>query len=279
MSARSRGALAAARKAFPPASGHAEGVGRDDHRPDSAPKNSRTRKPKYVAIRDWLTDRILGGHFARGEQLPSEHELMEKFSVSRVTARQAFNSLREFGLVESRRGKGYFVRQLTAVHQLERLEGFGELMAPLGVPTRSDVIELLEIPATDKEVADALRLQSGELVTRIARLRIAGGIAMSLDISYFPISIGQRLAQLDLARSDVFTLLENRLDIELGFADLKIDVVPADKRHASYLGVRTGTPVIRTRRLTHDINGAPVDFEYLYSRVESLSFNARTVRH
>lgn len=243
------------------------------------PEPGCARTPKYVVIRDWLTDRILGGHFARGEQLPSEHELMTQFSVSRVTARQALNSLREFGLIESRRGKGYFVRQLTAVQQLERLEGFGEIMAPLGVETRSDVIELLEIPATDRSVVKALGVESGSPVTRIARLRLAGGVAMSLDVSYFPVGIGRRLATLDLARTDIFSLLEDRLDIELSYADLEIDVTPADARHASFLGVATGNPVIRIRRLTHDVNGRPIDFEYLYSRIEMLRFQARITRH
>lgn len=240
---------------------------------------SCARTPKYAVIRDWLTERILGGHFARGEQLPSEHDLMNKFSVSRVTARQAFSSLREFGLIESRPGKGYFVRQLTAVHQLERLEGFGEMMAPLGVETSSDVIELREVPATDKSLIKALMLEPGVPVTRIARLRLAGGVAMSLDISYFPVDIGRKLTHLDLARTDIFSLLEQRLNIELSYADLDIDVVPADECHAKFLGTTTGSPVIRVRRLTHDINGRPIDFEYLYSRIETLRFNARITRY
>lgn len=275
---RNSGAGTAAATAILPALHGAEEPEFEDRK--KVPKNEPrcTRTPKYVVIRDWLTDRILGGHFARGEQLPSEHELMARFSVSRVTARQALNSLREFGLIESRRGKGYFVRQLTAVQQLERLEGFGEMMAPLGVETSNDVIELLEIPATDKGLIKALRINPGEFVTRIARLRLAGGVAMSLDISYFPIDVGHRLASLDLTRTDIFSLLEERLDIELSYADLQIDVVPADARHASLLGVSTGSPVIRIRRLTHDVNGRPIDYEYLYSRIEMLRFQARITR-
>lgn len=253
------------------------GTAREPHA--STPRQGKVRTPKYVIIRDWLTNQILGGRFARGEQLPSEHELMAQFSVSRVTARQALNSLREFGLVESRRGKGYFVRQLTAVQQLERLEGFGEMMAPLGVETSSDVVELLEIPATEKSLIDALRVKQGEPVTRIARLRLAGGVAMSLDISYFPVEIGRKLACLDLTRTDVFSLLEDRLDMELSYADLKIDVVPADERHATFLGVEPREPIIRICRLTHDVNGTPIDFEYLYSRIETLRFTARITRH
>jgi GntR family transcriptional regulator len=258
-------------------------VGADTATPEplaSMAKTSRNAKrPKYFIIRDWLTDRILGGHFARGEQLPSEHELMEQFSVSRVTARQALNGLREFGLIESRRGKGYFVRQLTAVQQLGRLEGFGEMMAPLGVETKNDVIELLEIPATDKDLIKALQLRPGELVTRIARLRLAGGIAMSLDVSYFPVDIGRRLAILDLGRTDIFSLLEDRLNIELSYADLHIVVVPADEQQARLLGVAAGGPVIRICRLTRDVNGKPIDYEFLYSRIDMLQFKLRITRY
>jgi GntR family transcriptional regulator len=77
---------------------------------------------KYQAIRDWLVGRIAQGEYGRGAQLPSEHDLMARFEVSRVTARQALDDLRRLGLVESRRGKGHFVSRLTAVHSLQRLQ-------------------------------------------------------------------------------------------------------------------------------------------------------------
>jgi GntR family transcriptional regulator len=116
------------------------------------PAKPAKKMRKYQAVRDWLAERIAQGEYGRGAQLPSEHDLMARFEVSRVTARQALDDLRRLGIVESRRGKGHFVSRLTAVHSLERLQSFGEMMAPLGVATHSNIIELLETPAT-KEVA------------------------------------------------------------------------------------------------------------------------------
>jgi GntR family transcriptional regulator len=244
---------------------------------DSTVPAQRKKAPKYLAIRNWLADGIGRGEFARGAQLPSEHDLMARFQVSRVTARQALDDLRRLGLVESRRGKGYFVSRLTAVHSLERLQSFGEMMAPLNVATHSDVIELLETPAT-KEVAAALQIAPATPVTRIVRTRLAAGHAISLDISFFPSDVGRQLMGLDLAREDIFLLLERRLGIELGYADITIDVVPVEPRHAKFLGATAAEPVLRIRRLTYDNDGRAIDYERIYARLDALKFRVRVPR-
>jgi GntR family transcriptional regulator len=238
---------------------------------------AKGRTPKYVAIRDWLSRRIASGAFARGEQLPSEHDLMARFSVSRVTVRQALDDLRRAGIIDAHRGKGYFVSRLTAVHNLQRLQSFGEIMAPLGVETRSDVIEIVEEPAS-RDVAEALSAACGAPVTRIVRLRIAGGTVVSLDISFFPLEIGRQLAALDLASQDIFILLERLLGIELAYADLTIDVVAAPEREAKLLGVAPGQHVLRIRRLTHDTRGCGIDYERIYARLDAMQFQARLGR-
>lgn len=235
------------------------------------------KQPKYATIQQWLSGQIAAGTFARGEQLPSEHDLMGQFSCSRVTVRQALDNLRRSGTIESHRGKGYFVSRLTAVHNLQRLQSFGEIMAPFGVETFSDVLDVTQTAAS-REVSDALSLTPGGEVTRIERLRIAGGTVVSLDISFFPLDIGKRLAQLDLQNQDIFLLLERQLDTELGYADLTIDVVPALQRQAALLGVQPNDQVLRIRRLTHDATGRGIDYERIYARLDAMQFRARLGR-
>lgn len=67
-------------------------------------------RPELVARR--LSDSIALGILSDTEQLPSESELAERFGVSTVTIRQALVTLREQGLVVTRRGRngGSFVR-------------------------------------------------------------------------------------------------------------------------------------------------------------------------
>ena len=59
-----------------------------------------------------LAEAIKLGAFAPGEKLPSERELASMMQVSRMTLREALNSLREAGFVETRRGRtgGTYVR-------------------------------------------------------------------------------------------------------------------------------------------------------------------------
>jgi len=238
---------------------------------------NKPRIPKYLAIQNWLSARIAAGTFAHGERLPSEHELMAEFGCSRVTVRQALNHLRGSGMISSQRGRGYFVSRLRAVQDLRRLQGFGEIMAPLGVKTLSQVLEVAERGASG-EVAEALKLRSGDKVTRVEQLRIAGDTIVSLDISFFPADIGEPLTKLDLQHEDVFVLLEKQLDTELGFADLTIDVVPASRRQAKLIGVSTHETVLRIRRLTHTVCGRRIDYERIYARLDAMQFHARPGR-
>ncbi len=243
----------------------------------SGTPRDRSRRAKYRIIADGLRAKILAGEIAAGDRLPSEHALMDCHEVSRVTIRQALAELRQTGLVESRQGKGYFARQIKPVQDLQRLQGFEEMLEPYGIETRSKVIEHLEVPA-DSETANALQLAPDESVVRIARARIAGGTAVSLNISMFPLLLGRRIVSLDISRHDIFNLLETRLNIQLGYADLTFSVVPVDERHAAHIDAEPGEPSICIHRLTHDLAGAPIGFELIYCRVDAMQFRAQPSR-
>ncbi len=237
----------------------------------------RRRTPKYGAIGILLRDRILRGHYPQGTHLPSESALQDEFAVSRVTIRLALDMLRAAGLVESRQGKGYFVHPVRALHDLGRLQGFGEMMASVGVEAHSVVLDVAEGPAAP-EVQKALALERSEPMVAIRRVRVGGGNALSYDVSYFPVDIGRPLIGLDLAHADIFVLIERVLGIDLGFADLTLDVAGADGAAASHLGVREGDLLVRIKRLTYDNKRRPIDFEYLYGRPDAFQFSVRVPR-
>jgi GntR family transcriptional regulator len=232
---------------------------------------------KYVAVRDSLHDQIIRGAFAEDDRLPSESALGAEFGVSRVTIRLALDALRKAGVIEGRQGKGYFVRRLQVVQDLGRLQGFGEMMASLGIDVSSELVEVSEIPAP-AEMQRTLRLERGGSVVRICRVRIAGGAALSYDVSHFPLDIGWRLAKLDLTHVDIFALLERELGLELGYADLSLDVAASDEALAHRLGIASGDPLVRIVRLTHDRAGRPIDFEHLFVRPDAFKFRVRVPR-
>ncbi len=64
---------------------------------------------RYLQVARTLRKEIVDGVYPVGSQLPTEHELCERFSVSRYTVREALRRLREDNLVSSRPRAGTMV--------------------------------------------------------------------------------------------------------------------------------------------------------------------------
>lgn len=233
-------------------------------------------QPLYVQIKEALKKQILEGLYAPYERLPSENELMRVFEVSRITVRQALRDLHNEGLVFSAQGKGTFVSKPKAVQDVRRLEGFSEAMSRLGYDTSSRLIGIQERRPT-QEVRETLELQKGEDVVEVKRVRYLNRQPVSIDLSYFPLFIGRRLFGRDLT-GDIFPLLENKLGIRLGAADILLEAHPADADTAQWLAMTAGEPIMRVQRLTYDPQGQPIDFEYLLFRGDAYRYRFRVDR-
>lgn len=233
-------------------------------------------QPLYVQIKEALKKRILEGEYAPHERLPSENELMQAFSVSRITVRQALRDLHNEGLVFSAQGKGTFVSKPKAVQDVHRLEGFGEAMARKGYDTSSRLVGIQERRPT-QAVREALQLESGEPVVEVKRVRYLNRKPVSVDISYFPMAIGRRLFGRDLT-GDIFPMLEEQLGVPLGSAEILLEAQSAEPEIAQLLAMETGEPVMRVQRLSYDKSGAPIDFEYLSFRGDAYQYHFRIDR-
>src|SRR5947209_13821202 len=64
---------------------------------------------RYLQIARTLRKEIVDGVYPVGSQLPTEHQLCERFSVSRYTVREALRRLRDDNLVASRPRSGTLV--------------------------------------------------------------------------------------------------------------------------------------------------------------------------
>lgn len=86
------------------------GTGRIVCAPSEEGGEDTIQQPQYRRIAADLRDQITRGALAPGAALPSEAALVERYGVSRGTARQALSELEGAGLVRSVHGKGRFVR-------------------------------------------------------------------------------------------------------------------------------------------------------------------------
>ncbi len=84
-----------------------------------------------------LRARIQDGDYPIGSKLPTEHELIEEFRVSRTVVREAIANLKAGGLVTTRQGVGVFVQNSA------RQQGF--FIPPIGLDAISDKIAVLDL--------------------------------------------------------------------------------------------------------------------------------------
>lgn len=66
-------------------------------------------KPAYKIAFDYICDKIASGELKKGDRVPSENELSERFGVSRITSKRALDSLAERGIIIRKQGRGSFV--------------------------------------------------------------------------------------------------------------------------------------------------------------------------
>lgn len=63
----------------------------------------------FLQIRDWVADQILQGKIIPGEKIPSVRELAIKMEVNRNTVMRSYSLMEEEGIIENKRGIGFFV--------------------------------------------------------------------------------------------------------------------------------------------------------------------------
>jgi DNA-binding LacI/PurR family transcriptional regulator len=88
--------------------------------------------PRYQNIREQIRRDIETKRYAYGERLPSDSELAQRFSVSRLTVIRALRELESDALVRRRAGSGTFVRAPEETATGKDTLAFGLLMPDLG---------------------------------------------------------------------------------------------------------------------------------------------------
>lgn len=172
--------------------------------------------PLHLIISERLRHQILTGQYAAGEQLPSEHQLIEQFAVSRITVRHAIANLVQQGLVESRRGRGVFVKaQNKAVRSLSNpLIFFDADMEHQGI--RASIRSLsFERVCPPQTVCEKLRLTiPADPVYCQKKVILTDDIPVAVDITYIRFDIGRVEATLECTHATVE--LSEALEIALG---------------------------------------------------------------
>jgi GntR family transcriptional regulator len=203
--------------------------------------------------------------------------LVQRYGVSRTTIRKAIQELERLELIEIRRGKGTFVRSEKITQELTGLTGFVEDMVAIGLRPSAKLLGKATALATE-EVARQLRVPIGTKVMQIRRIRMADEVPISLDETYLPMDLGQKVVENDLEIYPIFSLLEGKYDTPLLEADYRLEAIAADPFVAEALGVEIRSPILLIERVSYSLDQRPVDYEKLFYRGDKIRLSTRLRR-
>ena len=215
--------------------------------------DKRSPIPLYHQLANWIESRIADGTFQVGERIPSETQLAEKFQLNRNTVRHALGALSQKGLLERRRGMGTFVKRkalLTPVHRLGRITSFVDDFEVDGVKLDDREFSKESVNAS-QEIAKKLRIETGDRVICVERLRIAEQIPFVLERQYYPYAVFKGLLQ-EKIQGSMYKLLVERFNADLHHSVQTLRALMPSEVIARRLGIGKSIPCMFLESITYD---------------------------
>ena len=211
--------------------------------------NKRSHVPLYRQLYALVAGEIRNGTFEPGERIPSERELASDYRVSRTTARLAIDDLVASGLVYREQGKGTFVAE-PRMNSVMGFTSFSEDMRARGFVPQSRVLKQ-ELIAPDADLRQTLKVEGGEQVLHLVRLRLASDRAVAIQSSYLPLQMVPGLEQMELDDKSLFNVLREQYYIYPGWTEAEMEALRASEEQAQLLEIQPGAPVLVVRGLTY----------------------------
>ena len=215
--------------------------------------------PRYHQLKEILRERIQSGEWKAGDLIPSERELSEQYGISRMTTRQAITDLVNEGVFYREQGRGTFVSHRKITQQLIRLTGFTEDISARGQQPSTKVLSSRMQPA-DEETATRLRIEPGQQIFVLQRLRLADAEPLAIELSQLAFKGCEKLIEEDFEHNSLYRLLESRYGVPLVEADQEIEAGLAVAEVAQRLQIPIGSSVLFTRRVTYTDRNQPVEY-------------------
>jgi GntR family transcriptional regulator len=216
--------------------------------------------PRYAQVVAEIKKRIERDTYPRGSLLPSEHQLVDEFGVSRPTIVKALSVLRVDGWIDTQQGKGSFVRGKPALEDAERTR-----------PAR-DVIEVAEVDLAGQLVQAGVKLAPPHVVALLGlepgarafvrqRLLTDDAEPVELASAWLPLDLaaGTDLASPDLLGESIRAHLASRKKIRLDHAIEQITARHPTGEEAELLHLSPDAPVLSVVVTAYDATGKPIE--------------------
>src|SRR5215831_16737487 len=220
----------------------------------------------YERVVDLVEQIIADQELGPGDMLPSYTELADRAGVSLITVRRALDELERAGRVRRHQGLGTFVARPRIVAEPTRTGSLLATLAEGGDPQLQTRVLGLDRGHPSADLAQALRVEAGNPVWRLRRLRLLDGQPAVLEASVIPVAIAPELDAL-VSRLDgsLYDLLAAEYGLVDAYEEQYLEVLGPAHEESKLLDLPARAQVVRIRGLSADDRGLPFDcFEQLY---------------
>ncbi|MCX4693536.1 GntR family transcriptional regulator [Streptomyces sp. NBC_01408] len=216
--------------------------------------------PRYLQIAEDIVQQIRAGALKPGDQVPSEAEMVDRYGVSGGTIRKAMLEIRASGLVDTRHGKGSYVKARPPVrHQSSdrfrrslRQGGKAAYLAESEQSGATAKVSVIYIGPTEapEGIAERLGVDVGTQVLARRRLYFRNGTPVETATSYLPWDVVRDIPELFAANpggGGIYARLEEHGHVFAEFVET-LQARPAARAEASELALSPGAPVVHLLR-------------------------------
>ena len=215
--------------------------------------------PKYAQVVDEIKRRIEEGDYPPGSLLPSEHQLVQDFGVSRPTIVKALSALRQENWIETQQGRGSFVRGRPALAQAERTRPAQNVLELPEAQLAGDLVQA-GVKVAPPHVAALLGLETGAKAFLRQRVISEDGEPAELASAWLPLELaaGTDLASPNLIDESIRHHLQVRKRVRFDHAVERISARQPTGEEAALLLVSSDMPVLNVIVTVYDAAVQPL---------------------
>jgi GntR family transcriptional regulator, histidine utilization repressor len=143
----------------------------------------RSTAAPYTRVKHYLKEGLAAGRWAPGALMPSEHDLVSRFSVSRMTVNRALRELQGEGLVERRQGVGTFAAPLHRISSTLTIRDLHEEIEARG-GQHTTRVHLARAESAPAPLAATLGLRAGAPVFHTLIVHLCNGAPLQCEDRY-----------------------------------------------------------------------------------------------
>lgn len=231
--------------------------------------------PLYKQVQTEILSDIEAGIYQIGETIPTETQLEETYSTSRITIRKAIAQLVDDGVLIKKQGKGTFVQAHKEKRDLLNLVSYTNYMKSSG-KTPDAVIRSLSTKPAELALAQTMHAEENEAIIRLDRTMDMGDGNFGYEISYY---IAGRYPELQAkihSGVSVTQILNDDYHAKMIGSDQTINVIFASQQVAEYLKVENGAPIYQLERIVYEADDQVMYYAVMYYDVNKVSFSVST---